>query len=124
MQTQIMIVTRSVPGAAAWYCRLLDAETDHDGEEFNRVMKDGEVLLMLHQWQDGEHGARLPADRATPLGDGVIIWFLTDDLEAIHRRAHELDAEIVAEPHDNPRAQWREFSLRDPDGYTVSVARM
>jgi hypothetical protein len=33
-----------------------------------------------------------------------------------------LGAEIILEPHFNPRPRHREIWLRDPDGYVVGVA--
>ena len=37
-------------------------------------------------------------------------------------RARELKAEILEEPHINPKGQHRECWIRDPDGYIVVLA--
>ena len=115
-----MIMCKSVSKSAKWYCILLDAENDHDGDEFDRIIKDGEVLLMLHHWTEAEHGLRPPPPGGR-LGDGITLWFGPLELEAVSERAKKLHAEIVAEPWYNGLAHWHEFTVRDIDGYGVSV---
>ena len=122
MQCLPMIMVRSVSESAQWYRTLLAADNDHGGDEFDRIVSNGEPLLMLHHWTPGEHGLRPPAPGGR-LGDGVVLWFSIDDLGAAFDRARALGAEIVAEPWDNPRAGWREFTVRDPDGYAVALFR-
>ncbi len=39
----------------------------------------------------------------------------------VYSRAKASNAEIIVEPHVNQQAQWREFTLRDPDGYSVAI---
>jgi hypothetical protein len=38
------------------------------------------------------------------------------------KRARALVARFEEEPHVNPNTQTREFSLRDPDGYYVTIS--
>ena len=38
--------------------------------------------------------------------------------------ARTLVAELEEEPHTNPNTRTREFSLRDPDGYYVSISEL
>ena len=120
MQSLPMIMVTSVSESARWYRTLLGAENDHGGEEFDRIVAGGEPLLMLHHWTTGEHGLRPPIPGGR-LGDGVVVWFSVDDLDAAFARATALDAEVVAAPWDNPRAGWREFTVRDPDGYAIAL---
>lgn len=56
-----------------------------------------------------------------PVGHGVLVWFELDDLDAGIRRARDLGAEVVEEPHENPAPRHREMWLRDPDGYLVVI---
>jgi hypothetical protein len=44
-----------------------------------------------------------------------------DDFEIALERARALLARLEEEPHLNPNTQTREFSLRDPDGYYVTI---
>ena len=122
MRTELMITVTDVQASSAWYCQLFGAEHDSDSEEFDRILRDGNLLLMLNQWGGDEHGPGAFERGDGPSGHGLVLWFLVEDLDLVVSRAEELDAELVREPHENPLARWRQFSLRDPDGYTITVA--
>ena len=115
-----MVMVRQVSAATNWYCWILEATSDHDGEEFNRIMAGDQPLLMLHHWTEGEHGLRAPPPTGR-LGDGVALCFSVADLDQALVRAGAVQAEVVVLPWRNPRAGWREATLRDPDGYTVML---
>jgi hypothetical protein len=44
-----------------------------------------------------------------------------DDFDLALQRARSLVARLEEEPHVNPNTQTKEFSLRDPDGYYVTI---
>ncbi|MFA5860219.1 MAG: VOC family protein [Candidatus Thermoplasmatota archaeon] len=54
----------------------------------------------------------------TPLGAGVLIYFTTTGVDAIHEAAKKAGAVIESPPTDRPYG--RMFTLNDPDGYVVS----
>lgn len=56
------------------------------------------------------------------MGDGVVIWFQTDDVGSAFDRAVGPNATILEPLKVSPNANHREFWLRDPDGYVVVVA--
>lgn len=56
---------------------------------------------------------------AGPLGAGVGVWFRAPDVEALHARLVAAGVPVVQEPFDGPFG--RQLSLRDPDGYVVTV---
>jgi hypothetical protein len=60
-------------------------------------------------------------DRGTP-GNGLLLFFLVDDFEQALQRARVLVNLLDEEPHMNPKTQSKEFSLRDPDGYYVTIS--
>jgi predicted enzyme related to lactoylglutathione lyase len=115
MHTEPMIAVRDVTASVRWYKQLLACDNDHGRPDFDSLMHDGDVLLMLHQLEAPEHGMRAPIAGAE--GCGVLVWFYVDDLDAVLRRAKRMKVPLVVEPHDNPQAGWREATIRDPDGY-------
>ncbi len=70
---------------------------------------------------EDDHPNLVNAD-AAPVGHGVVLWFEVDDFDAVVERARTLRAQMILEPHFNPRPSHREIWLRDPDGYVVGVA--
>ena len=57
-----------------------------------------------------------------PPGNGLLLFFRVDDFEASLQRARALGARLEEEPHANPNTRTMEFSLRDPDGYYVTIS--
>ena len=49
-------------------------------------------------------------------------FFRIDDFDMALPRAHALVARLEEEPHVNPNTGTTVFSLRDPDGYYVTVS--
>jgi hypothetical protein len=80
-------------------------------------------LLCLHQWGAHEHPSLLSPDRATP-GNGLLLFFRVDDFDASLKRARAVVARLEEEPHANPSTRTMEFSLRDPDGYYVTISAL
>jgi hypothetical protein len=62
-------------------------------------------------------------DPASP-GNGLLLFFRVDDFDAALQRARGLVARLDEEPHRNPNTETPEFSLRDPDGYYVTVSAL
>ena len=52
------------------------------------------------------------------------MFFRVDDFDLALARARTLVARFEEEPHPNPNTGTREFSLRDPDGYYVTVSAL
>ena len=62
-------------------------------------------------------------DEAAP-GNGLLLFFRVDDYEMALKRARALVDRFEEEPHLNPNTQTMEFSLRDPDGYFVTISAL
>ena len=60
---------------------------------------------------------------ATP-GNGLLLFFRVDDFDAALQRARTLASRFEEEPHMNPNTETMEFSLRDPDGYYVTISAL
>jgi catechol 2,3-dioxygenase-like lactoylglutathione lyase family enzyme len=117
-----MIVVSDVRASVAWYRALLRCSNDHDLPDFDRLMHGDRVLLMLHQRQAEEHGLPEPAPGAA--GSGFLLWIYVSDFDRVYGRARRLKLTVVTEPHRNLQAGWREFTVRDPDGYRLAIAEL
>jgi catechol 2,3-dioxygenase-like lactoylglutathione lyase family enzyme len=124
-RTWTIIGVRDVPSSFKWYQALFgqpDSAPGHDS--WGQILDtDGTVLLCLHQWGAHEHPTLMSPDTATP-GNGLLLFFRVDDYEIALNRARALVDRFEEEPHLNPNTQTREFSLRDPDGYYVTISAL
>ena len=118
-----IIGVRDVAGSLIWYQSLFgQARTPPSHEHFAQLLDtDGTVLLSLHKWGEHEHPSLMSPDTATP-GNGLLLFFRVDDYEEALKRGRALVAGFDEDPHVNPNTQTREFSLRDPDGYYVTIS--
>lgn len=127
IRPQPLIAVTDVEASSQWYQRLLGCQSAHGGAEYERLVSNGELILQLHNWKvDHDHGPIGDPD-AKPYGNGVLLWFETDDFDSAIARATEMNAEIVKAPHRNPPSgdgapNHRECWLRDLDGYIVVLA--
>jgi catechol 2,3-dioxygenase-like lactoylglutathione lyase family enzyme len=112
-----------VPSSFHWYQTLLGQSPGSPAHDyFGQILDiDGTVLLCLHQWGAHEHPSLTRPDHATP-GNGLLLFFRIDDFDAALQRARSLASHFEGEPHLNPNTGTMEFSLRDPDGYYVTIS--
>jgi catechol 2,3-dioxygenase-like lactoylglutathione lyase family enzyme len=126
MRPQPLITVTDVEVSSRWYQRLLGAESAHGGSEYERLVHGGSLILQLHRWDVDHHHGPI-GDSLAPAGNGVLLWFETDDFDAAVARVEALGADVVMAPHRNPPSgdggpNHREVWLRDPDGYLVVLA--
>jgi predicted enzyme related to lactoylglutathione lyase len=121
VRPQPLITVADVPAASRFYQAVLGATSDHGGEEYERLVVDGELVMQLHSNEVEHHHGPL-ADPSPAVGNGVLLWFELDDFDSAVVRTRETGAEIVTDVHVNPNAGHRELWLRDPDGYLVVLA--
>ena len=124
-RTWTIIGVQDVATSFQWYQRLFgQPATGPAHDHFGQIVDtDGTVLLCLHQWGSHEHPTLMSADQAVP-GNGLLLFFRVDDYEAALNRARTLVTVLEEEPHANPNTQTMEFSLRDPDGYYVTISAL
>jgi len=85
------------------------------------LMDDGELAVQLHRWEADEH-AHIGDKDDSSRGNGVLLWFTTEDFDTAVARASSANATVLDGPLFNPNAQHRELWLRGPEGYVVVVS--
>lgn len=120
-----IIGVADVPASFKWYQALLGLRTTTPGHhDFGQVLdSDGTVLLCLHQWGTHEHPSLASPDYAKP-GNGLLLFFRVDDFDKALPRGRALVSRLQEEPHVNPNTGTMECSLRDPDGYYVTISSL
>jgi len=124
-RTWTIIGVADVARSFGWYQSLLGLPAtapahDHFGQI---VDADGTVLLCLHKWGAHEHPSLTSPRHAEP-GNGLLLFFRVDDFEQALPRARALVVRLDEEPYVNPNTGTMEFSLRDPDGYYVTISAL
>jgi catechol 2,3-dioxygenase-like lactoylglutathione lyase family enzyme len=124
-RTWAIIGVRDVPLSFKWYQSLFgQPETAPSHDYWGQICdSDGTVLLCLHEWGAHDHPSLVSPDKALP-GNGLLLFFRVDDFDNTLQSARALVSRLDEEPHVNPNTQTREFSLRDPDGYYVSISAL
>ena len=124
-RTWTIIGVKDVPQSFEWYQSLFGQQpTPPAHPNFGQLIdSDGTVLLCLHQWGVEDHPSLTSPQDGTP-GNGLLLFFRVDDFDSTLQRARGLVARLEEEPHVNPNTRTKEFSLRDPDGYYVSISAL
>ena len=134
-RTWTIIGVSDVARSFKWYQSLFgqpEARPAHG--DFGQILdSDGTVLLCLHEWGDSprkdlarrphNHPSLMSPERASP-GNGLLLFFRVDDFDLALPRARSLVSRLEEEPHLNANTQAMEFSLRDPDGYYLTISAL
>ena len=116
-----MIGVADVPASLRWYQSLFgQPETPAAHDHFGEILDtDGTVLLCFHRWGAHDHPSLM--NPAASAGNGLLLFFRVDDYESVLQRARALVDQFEEEPHKNPNTRTSEFSLRDRDGYYLTI---
>ena len=124
-RTWTIIAVNDVRASFAWYQSLFGQPATAPAHDyFGQLLDaDGTVLLCLHAWGEHDHPSLTSPAHASP-GNGLLLFFRVDDFDAALQRARQLVPRFAAEPELNPSTGTQEFSLRDPDGYYVTISAL
>src|SRR3954467_14556431 len=124
-RTWTIIGVGDVPRSLKWYQSLFgQPPTAPEHPDFGQLLdSDGTVLLCLHAWAAHDHPSLMSPDKGTP-GNGLLLFFRVDDFEMALQRARTLVNRLEEATHVNPNTRTREFSLRDLDGYYVTISAL
>src|SRR5215472_11152903 len=124
-RTWTIIGVGDVPRSFKWYQALFGQPATLPAHDyFGQILdSDGTVLLCLHKWGAHEHPSLMNPDHGTP-GNGLLLFFRVDDFDLALQRARSLVGRLEEEPHLNSNTRTKEFSLRDLDGYYVTISAL
>ncbi len=115
-----IIAVKDVEASSKWYQSVLNCRSMHGGKAFDILVDEhDEVLICLHTWGEHEHPTMID-QRITP-GNGLILYLRTEHLGEIRQNVRNLGYSVEEEVHLNPNSTKKEFSLRDPDGYFLTI---
>lgn len=122
IRTWPIVGVRDVTASTAWYQQLFgQSPTPPAHDHFGMVCdEDGTVLLCLHAWGAHEHPTLTRP--GVHDGNGLLLFFRVTDFEGALARVQSANLALEQGPLLNPNTGTMEFSLRDPDGYYVSIS--
>ncbi len=121
MKVDPIIAVKNVRESAKWYEAIFGCKSAHGGNEFDiLVAENSEVLLCLHKWDEHDHPTMKSANNST--GNGLILYFRIENIEQVRENLKKVDYPVEAEIQLSPNSRRKEFSMRDPDGYYITVA--
>jgi catechol 2,3-dioxygenase-like lactoylglutathione lyase family enzyme len=125
IHTWTIIGVADVRRSLAWYLHLLGLPAAEPAHEHFGQIRDagGTVMLSLHRWGDHGHPSLTSPEHGPP-GNGLLLFFRVDEFDTALGRARAAGSRLDEEPHVNPNTGTSEFSLRDPDGYHVTISAL
>lgn len=118
-----IIAVKDVEASSRWYQALLGCKSKHGGNRFDILTDEkGEILICLHRWGDDSHPTMI--DQNVTPGNGLILYFRTTNLLEKRKNAEKLGASVEEDIHINSNSRRKEFSLRDPDGYYLTITQL
>lgn len=121
MQPQPMIVLADVNAGSKWFQDVLGLRSGHGGSEYERLLDGDRMVAQIHRWDAHDHPF-LGDESDSSRGNGVLLWFATDDFEATVARVQDCGATVLEGPLFNPNGKQHEIWLEGPEGYRVVVA--
>ncbi|HEY0670146.1 MAG TPA: VOC family protein [Sphingobacteriaceae bacterium] len=115
-----IIAVKDIETSSNWYHQLFKFRRKHGGSDFAvLVSENDEIMLCLHKW--GEHHHPTMTNPSIPSGNGLILYFRTEHLDTLRQNLEKMGGVPEEEVHLNPNSLKKEFSVRDPDGYYLTI---
>lgn len=116
-----IIAVEDVELSAKWYEQIFGFKKTHGGKDFAvLVTENDEIILCLHKW--GEHEHPTLTNNNITVGNGLLLYFKTDNIEKIRKNVENNGCIVEEEIHLNPNSLKKEFSIRDIDEYYLTIS--
>lgn len=116
-----IIAVKDVEASSMWYQQIFGFRRTHGGNEFAvLVSENDEILLCLHKWEEHHHPTM--TNPGITHGNGLILYFRTENMNEIRQNVEKNGGNVEEDIHLNPNSLQKEFSLRDPDGYYLTIS--
>jgi len=120
MKIEPLIVVNDAQLSSKFYQQVLLCQSAHGGDEYEMLTSDDNLILQLHAKDTHDHPDLY--DTKNAVGNGVCLWFRTEDFESAVKRVHEFSPKIIADSHINQNAKQNEIWFSDLDGYLVVIS--
>lgn len=111
---------KDVEVSSQWYQSVFGCRSMHGGKVFDvLVSENDEILICLHKW--GEHGHPTMINPTIAPANGLILYFRTGNINGIRQNVEKIGGSVEEDIHLNSNSAKKEFSLRDPDGYYLTI---
>ena len=115
-----IIAVKDIEVSSIWYEQVFGFRRTHGGNDFAvLVSENNEISLCLHKWGEHQHPTMIDSHK-TP-GNGLILYFRTDNMKVIRENVAKINSIVEEDIHLNPNSLKNEFSLKDPDGYYLII---
>lgn len=115
-----IIAVKDVESSAKWYQQIFGFENVHGGNNFAVLKSEtNEIILCLHKWEEHDHPTL--TDQNVTAGNGLLLYFRTENIAIIKQNLDKINWSIEEEIHQNTNSLKKEFSFKDPDGYFLTV---
>ena len=116
-----IIAVKDIEARSKWYQKIFGLRNNHGGDHFSvLISEDNEIILCLHKWEEHNHPT-MTNPGITP-GNGLLLYFRTENMNKIYQNAIEAGCVIEEDIHLNTNSLRKEFSFRDLDGYFLTVS--
>jgi len=121
MKIDPILAVSNVSETSDWYQSVFGCRSIHEGDEFDvLVTKNDEIFICLHKWNEHDHPTMKNPE--VTVGNGLILYFRSENMEEIRQNLSKLGHKVEKEIQVNTNSGKREFSLRDPNGYYLTIS--
>ena len=98
-----IIAVKNVEASSKWYQSIFGCRSLHGGKEFDvLVSENDDILICLHKW--GEHHHPTMTNSAISPGNGLILYFRTQNMKIIRRNFEKIGGRVEEDIHLNPNS--------------------